>query len=243
MQCPTLTVDTDQLSNLLSHALLGHGTSVDALTALCGALGLDPTLWPLSATTAGRVLRSMGRQNGLREEALTCGSIQLSTLTAVPAVQAVPNSFEPQVTPDLEAALTAAGVEADAISSLYFDEVHGQVFRQRIRSKARTFCALATRGLVREPTAFFIAAVRRNWLLSSTYEPGKKSAAGPKATAADLSAALPELSSVVVVAGDLGRRCRVVWHRLMAGEWRSMVEDILDGASSVVSSRKLTPSP
>ena len=240
---PTLTVDTDQLSNLLSHTLLGHGTSVDALAALCGTLGLDPTLWPLSATTAGRVLRSMGRQSGLREEALTCGSIHSTTLTAVPSVPAVAYGIEPQVTPELEAALTAAGVEPDAINSLYFDEVRGQVFRQRIRSKAMTFCALVSKGLVREPTAFFVAAVRRNWMLSASYEPGKVKAAGPKATAAHPAEALPEVGSLVQVLGDLGRHCRVVWHRLMGGEWRSLVEDILDGAESVVSTRKLRPVP
>ena len=240
---PTLTIDTDRLSALLAQALLGHGTAVDGLAALCGTLGLDPTLWPLSTTTAGRVLRSMGRQFGLHEEALTCGAIHSNTLTAVTAVQAVPYGIEPQVTPDLEAALTAAGVELDAINSLYFDSVHGQTFRQRIRSKAMTFCALVSKGLVREPTAFFVAAVRRNWMLSASYEPGKVKAAGPKATAAHHAEALPEVGSVVQVLGDLGRHCRVVWHRLMGGKWRSLVEDILDGAESVVSTRKLRPVP
>jgi len=36
---PTLTIDTDRLSALLAQALLGHGTAVDGLAALCGTLG------------------------------------------------------------------------------------------------------------------------------------------------------------------------------------------------------------
>ena len=57
--------------------------------------------------------------------------------------------------------------------SMYTDETYGPVFRQRIKSKFRCFVDLVTRGLVQNPTGFFVAAVRKNWRLSSTYEPGK----------------------------------------------------------------------
>jgi len=129
---------------------------------------------------------------------------------------------------------------------LCFHETHGQTFRRRMKSKALSFCHLVSRGLVREPTGFFVAAVRRNWLRSKGYEPGKKVSGKvrPKATAGagESATAWPAVGSVVQVLGDLGRDCRVVWHRLVGGEWRSMVEELLNGAESVVASCKLRPS-
>ena len=172
---PQLILETDQLHALIGKALEAQsGVAVDALAALCCTLGLDPTLWPLSATTTGRVLTSMGRQAGLREAAAGCGAIQIFSTTALPAVPAVPICLDPQVPEDMEGALLAAGVEADAVNTLYFDPSHGPVFRQRIKGKWRTFCDLVTRGLVRNPTGFFVSAVRRNWMLSSSYVPGLK---------------------------------------------------------------------
>ena len=170
---PTMQIDTDQLSALFSSTLT-TGTAVDALAALCCTLGLDPTLWPLSATTTGRVLTSMGRQSGLREAATGCGAIQIFTTTALPAVPAVPICIDPHLPEDMEGALLAAGVEPDAVNTLYFDAAHGPVFRQRIKGKWKTFCDLVTQGLVQNPTGFFISAVRKNWMLSSSYVPGLK---------------------------------------------------------------------
>jgi hypothetical protein len=104
---------------LIGKALEAHsGVAVDALAALCCTLGLDPTLWPLSATTTGRVLTSMGRQAGLREAAAGCGAIQISTTTAFTAVPAVPICIDPQLPDDMEGALLAAGVEPDAVNTL-----------------------------------------------------------------------------------------------------------------------------
>ena len=90
--------------------------------------------------------------------------------------------IEPRVTPGLKVALVAAGVDLDATNALHSDAVHGPTFRQRIRSKALTFCRLATRRLVREPTPFFVSTVRKNWIVSSSYEPEKKQAVRSKAT-------------------------------------------------------------
>ena len=169
----TMQIDTDQLSVLFSSTLT-TGTAVDVLAALCCTLGLDPTLWPLSATTTGRVLTSMGRQAGLREVAAGCGAIQISTTTALTAVPAVPICIDPHLPEEMEGALLAAGVELDTVNTLYFDATHGPVFRQRIKGKWRTFCDLVTRGLVQNPTGFFVSAVRKNWMLSSSYIPGLK---------------------------------------------------------------------
>ena len=160
---------------MISKALEAQsGVAVDALAALCCTLSLDPTLWPLSATTTGRVLTSMGRQAGLREAAAGCGAIQTFPTTALPAVPAVPFCIDPQLPEDMEGALLAAGVEPDVVNTLYFDAAHGPVFRQRIKGKWRTFCDLVTRGLVKNPTGFFVSAVRKNWMLSSSYVPGLK---------------------------------------------------------------------
>jgi hypothetical protein len=150
---------------------------VISLTALCCTLGLDPTLWPLSATTTGRVLTSMGRQAGLREAAAGCGAIRTFSPTAFTAVPAVAVCIDPHLPEDMEGALLAAGVEPDAVNTLDFDVAHGPVFRQRIKGKWRTFCDLVTRGLVQNPTGFFVSPVRKNWMLSSSYVPGLKKAA------------------------------------------------------------------
>jgi hypothetical protein len=100
--------------------------------------------------------------------------IVLSSHTAFTAVPAVPICIDPQLPDDMEEALLAAGVEPDAVNTLYFDIAHGPVFRQRIKGKWRTFCDLVTRGLVQNPTGFFVSAVRKNWMLSSSYVPGLK---------------------------------------------------------------------
>ncbi len=174
----TVQIDVDHL-----HALIGQqlesiqGTAVDALAALCSALGLDPTLWPLTATTTGRVLTSMGRQSGVREAALRCGAIQ--SFTKNNFFKAIPDEsicLAPHLPEDLEEALVAVGVESDAVASLYFDAANGPMFRQRIKSKWRTFCQLAKRNLIENPTGFFLAAIRKNWMLSSSYVPGMRKA-------------------------------------------------------------------
>ena len=207
-----------------------QATAVDLAAALCLLTGVDPTLLPLSATTSGRVLRSMGVQ-----AAQGYGSLQTDTSTAVTAVPAVPICNESQVPAEMETALVCAGVEPDVLASLYFDETNGQAFRQRIKSKWRTFTDLVSRGLVQSPTGFFVSAVRKNWHLSSTYEPGKKKTP----TVAPSGPSLPAVGALVRVAGDLSRVCRVTELRGMAGEWKAVVEDIVDGAVSVAELRKL----
>ena len=217
-----------KMLNELMNVLGSSATAVDLAAALCLLTGVDPTLLPLSATTGGRVLSSMGRL-----AAQGYGSIQTFTATdGAPAVPAVPICNESHVPADLEAALVGAGVEPDVLASMYFDERHGQAFRQRIKSKWRTFAQLVSKGLIASPTGFFVSAVRKNWHLSSTYEPGKKKAAPlPDAPA------LPAAGSLVRVAGDLGRLCRVVSHRRSGGEWKTLLDD--DGATLEVSSRKV----
>lgn len=214
--------------NELMNVLGSSATAVDLAAALCLLTGVDPTLLPLSGTTGGRVLSSMGRL-----AAGGCGPIQTSTTTALTAVPAVPNCFESHVPEEMEMALTSAGVEPDVLASLYFDQTNGQAFRQRIKSKWRTFTDLVSKGLIQSPTGFFVSAVRKNWHLSSTYEPGKKKTP----TVAPAGPSLPLPGAVVRVAGDLSRACRVISHRMSGGEWKTLLDD--DGATLEVSARKL----
>ncbi|GGR11183.1 hypothetical protein [Deinococcus ruber] len=172
-----ILIDGDALHALIGQQLETHnGSTVDALASLCVALGFDPTLWPMTATTTGRVLTAMGRQARFKEEAQACGAIQInsSTETAFTAVPAVEICIEPQVPEDMEGALVAVGVELDTVACLYFDPAHGPTFRQRIKSKWRTFTDLCGRGLIQNPTGFFISAIKKNWMLSSSYVPGLK---------------------------------------------------------------------
>ena len=218
---------------------LGKGSPTAALAGLCTAFGVDITLLDIPASSSGRVLAEMGRLTAstIREDVWRCGAIQIIPTTALNAVPAVQVVFEPDLPDQMQAALVLAGVEQDVLASLYFDERHGQTFRQRIKSKWQTFTDLVSKGLIHNPTGFFVAAVRRNWHLSGNYEPGKKTA--PKAVSTPSGPVLPPVGAVVRVAGDLERECRVLWHRLTGGEWRTAVEDVLDGAESVISSRKL----
>jgi hypothetical protein len=203
----------------LMNALGASPSAVDLAAALCLLTATDPTLLPLSATTSGRVLASMGRM-----AAQGYGPIQISTATeaSVPAVAVV---FESHLPADLEAAVIGAGVEPDVLASLYWDETHGQAFRQRIKSKWRTFTDLATRGLLTNPTGFFVSAVRKNWHLSSSYEPGK--VAAPKIVAAIPPANACPLSEGATVrhagGADLFRVARV-W--LKAGVWWANIWEV-----------------
>ena len=87
-------------------------------------------------------------------------------------------------------------------------------------------------------TGFFVSAVRKNWHLSSTYEPGKKAPVKVKPTNSPASAALPPVGAVVRVAGDSGQH-RVTEHKWSGGEWRAVVEHVTGGWLSVVEGRKL----
>ena len=157
--------------------LLEKGGSEVGLASIFQTLSIDPTFMAeLSASSTGRVTANMGRLSttSLREDVLGSGSIQTSTLTdksiAVPAGLIC---IEPDLPEHIEVALEAVGVEMDVARSMYTDETYGPVFRQRIKSKFRCFVDLVTRGLIANPTGFFVSAVRKNWRLSSTYEPGK----------------------------------------------------------------------
>lgn len=172
-----IQIDVDALHALIGQQLEAQGgTAVDALASLCVALDFDPTLWPMTATTTGRIQAAMRRQKTFRKDAEACGAIQSnpSTQTSVTAVPAVENCFVPQVPEDMEGALVAVGVELDTVACLYFDPAYGPTFRQRIKSKWRTFTDLCGRGLIQNPTGFFISAIRKNWMLSSSYVPGLK---------------------------------------------------------------------
>jgi hypothetical protein len=214
-----ITIDTDQLQQQVGAALIASAKGVDALAAVCLSLHLDPTLWPLSATVSGRVLSSMGRLAAGGYE-----SKQLTTSTEA-SVKAVGVVYESHLPADLEAAVTGAGVEADVLASLYWDETHGQAFRQRIKSKWMTFTQLVSRGLIQNPTGFFVSAVRKNWHLSSSYEPGK--VAAPKIVAAIPPANACPLSEGATVrhagGADLFRVARV-W--LKAGVWWANIWEV-----------------
>jgi hypothetical protein len=68
---------------------------------------------------------------------------------------------------------------SDAVHTLYFDAAHGPVsLRQRGPRKGKMenpSATLWTQGLVQNPTGFFHPAVRKNWMLSSSYAPASRS--------------------------------------------------------------------
>ena len=66
---PTLEGAAGRLPDLMTWALLAARTTGAALSCTLRHPGLNPPPWPLSGTTAGRVLRSVGWQTGQRGEA------------------------------------------------------------------------------------------------------------------------------------------------------------------------------
>lgn len=183
MQVEKLMVDSAALQAVLVNELAARGEQgKDAvLASLCIALGLDLSLWPIAASSAGKVFATIGRLTGqgLNAEGIRgTGAIQHMTetesLPAGPVVSCIASVPELSVPPEIEAALIEAGVEPDAVSSLYFHPASGRHFRQRIRSKWRAFTDLCRRGLIQNPTGFWLQAVRENWMLSSSYQPGKR---------------------------------------------------------------------
>lgn len=89
--------------------------------------------------------------------------------------------------------LMAVGVEEDAVASLWFHPSSGLYYRQRIKSKFNTLVFLISVGRIKTATGFFIAAITKNYMLSKSYEPGKKKAPAP--TAAEVAQQHVRLSS------------------------------------------------
>lgn len=164
-----LSLDTHALTALVQQALSGQGLTdpASALGALALACGLDVTLLGLSASGTSRVLRAQGQLAG----AVPFGAIQSMTITHEGSELDCIESKELAVPEGTLAALLGAGVERDAVETLYWDPRYGRCFRQRIASKLGAFVHLCAEGKIKNPTGFFLKMVRHNWLISRSYDP------------------------------------------------------------------------
>lgn len=161
------------LAGTIQQALSQHGLSdpASALAALCLACGVDVTLLGLTPSGTTRVAKAAGLMAGT----VTFGSIHTLIQEQGP-VEVSSICIEPKVPDALLEGLVAAGVGADVVTTMYFDEQYGPAFRRRMMSKAPVFLSLCREGRIHNPSGFFVDMIRKNWLLSRNYDPNWREA-------------------------------------------------------------------